>query len=72
MDDELFSNECGSSNFTNFLNLLGERVQLKVTIIMTPVDRNKKIPIILTSVGRNTKNTNNFSQGWQKYKPKYQ
>merc|ERR1719188_1219433 len=27
MDDELFSNETGSSNFTNFLNLLGENVQ---------------------------------------------
>ena len=36
MDDELFSNECGSSNFNNFLNLLGDHVQLKVnTIIIT-------------------------------------
>ena len=33
MDDELFSNECGSSNFTNFLKLLGETVQLKVANI---------------------------------------
>ena len=29
MDDELFSNESGSQNFTNFLSLLGERVTLK-------------------------------------------
>ena len=29
MDDELFSNETGSDNFTNFLILLGERVTLK-------------------------------------------
>ena len=33
MDDELFSNECGSSNFNNFLNLLGDHVQLKVNTI---------------------------------------
>ena len=29
MDDELFSNETGSDNFSNFLILLGERVTLK-------------------------------------------
>ena len=29
MDDELFSNEKGSENFTNFLTLLGDRVTLK-------------------------------------------
>ena len=29
MDDELFSNESGSPNFTNFLTLLGERITLK-------------------------------------------
>ena len=35
MDDELFSNECGSSNFNNFLNLLGDCVQLKVSFILS-------------------------------------
>ena len=34
MDDELFSNECGSSNFNNFLNLLGDCVQLKVILLL--------------------------------------
>ena len=28
-DDELFSNEVGSSNYESFLNLLGEKITLK-------------------------------------------
>ena len=30
MDDELFSNENGSENFDRFLDLMGQRVRLKV------------------------------------------
>ncbi|XP_076359902.1 GTPase-activating Rap/Ran-GAP domain-like protein 3 isoform X2 [Tachypleus tridentatus] len=29
VDDEMFSNECGSKNFDRFLSLLGERIRLK-------------------------------------------
>ena len=43
MDDELFSNECGSSNFNNFLNLLGDCVQLKVILLVSNI-----IVIIIT------------------------
>ena len=44
MDDELFSNECGSSNFNNFLNLLGDCVQLKVILLLV----SNMIVIIIT------------------------